>query len=217
MKTTRVVLKKGDRTAILRGMVHVAPAGFYSLVQHETYWAINSGYRIFFEGVRDSQKEPKNQNEARIRKMFRLVFEFEKLFAKVSELSLQKIEYPSSAVNADIDLAEVSTLLDTAGYSCDELVLKMEAILKQENREKVIKRLLGDGNEQPLSFGNETLMTLVLVQHRNEHVVEEVRKHRGDFLIHYGEAHIPGIIVLMEFEGWRVVKFEEIDLGLFSL
>gem|GEM_PF-3007452 len=228
MKITvsRVVMKNGGRTAVLRGIGHIGPVGFYRMVQNEMDQAVAAGSQVFYEGVADDGTAVfESKKERKIKKVVAQIATHEARPEK--SLVLDTVVYPNSAIRADVSLAELVRELAREGFDPNPLLLLLEQPEETQGPFWWLMFLASGHDRRNGPKPNWIIVWLakfiswlfsfrvldsVLLNYRNEFAVREIAKQpNGDILVHYGEAHISGIRALMEAAGWTVEKIERFD------
>ena len=233
MRLSRVVLKRGDKEAVLQGMIHIGPDNLYKLLQNDIDWATKNDYQIFFEGVKkDPSKRAATTNESKIKKFFLFLFDLCPVFAAALGISLQKdkIVYPQSAINADITFAEFTRKLDKNGFRCSFLLWLFTIVPKKELEKKLKDEFVNRGGLSALIDGSEKWYFKrliawflfrkampVILDYRNKVAIAKVRTHCSgcNVFIHYGEKHIKGLVSLLRQDGWVVKETIYTDLAEF--
>ena len=111
-----VVLTNGDKTVVFQGMVHVGMESFYKSVVYDLESALQSGYRIYYEGIRPSPGEGDDWyarhcgNGESLTEHFRALADacgvnFQQDYFKLMEESARR--YPGRHVQADVTTLEM--------------------------------------------------------------------------------------------------------------
>lgn len=234
---TKHILHKKGKVIVLRGMRHVAPKALYDRIQAELNLAHERGSMIFAEGVRRpilQELQTISIKEHRIIRMFRLLIGLYPVFAEVGGEVTQKknIAYPIGTINADTTMLEVARRISQNGFNAGWVLKLVEyasafqdgSIVKEEVKEELQEVCQKTTKKKSNVVGRLIMFLLfrkiidVILFWRNEVAVitlleclekEEEGMGRKVAYMHYGQAHIPGIIELLEDEGWEAKLVEE--------
>lgn len=238
MRLSQTILMRGNQRAILQGMIHVAPEQFYKKIQEDLNLAAKNGDLIFFEGVtKGSLKEPfRTPNERKIKSFLLSLFSLYPVFAKSFGWAQQKekITYPKKAINADLNIDTVVSRLHRNGFTCNILhflmcVASLEELasvtsLQSVAKNVVIKKkdflktsMVGDlfkwfffRKAFPVILDDRNLVAVDKI-----HRYAETPKHKRNIFVHYGEAHMKGLVKLFQQRGWKVIETTFVDLSEF--
>lgn len=241
MKLTKIVLSRDNQRCVLQGMIHIGPASLYQALQKDLDRAISEGFVVFFEGVRGFPElmVGYTQEEVRIRDFFQFLFDLYPELADVFGFVLQKkhIRYPSNAINADLAFGEVVLELYIRGLENSFLLLLLEKRKLRQKIKEEIKKTKSMSREEanrrmnPLAAKAPIHMQLlsrllmrrlnsVILRLRNEVIVEVLEQHFSEdgiqkTFVHYGEAHIKGIVKHLKKNGWSIIQKSILDLANF--
>jgi hypothetical protein len=239
MHLTEVTLAKDDCILILQGMIHVAPAEIYEMLQVHMDVRVGEGYTVFYEGVKlnGTEFKPENERQKKIDEFFSLLFQLFPIFAKSIGFKLQKseIKYPANSINADIPYEEIVKNLDQIGFGTwlaskiFKLAIEHQKDIEPGINEAINDFLKKDNDSRPdglifklLFSRNYDKMENVILHQRDAKAVEIIENHfscngtkKG--FVHYGQAHIRGMVGLLERSGWKKHGYvKEYDLSYWA-
>lgn len=237
MRLTQIALQKHRCIVVLQGMIHIAPPRLYRAMQDQIDAAERAGHVILYERLKRTPCIPaSSDNEKRIRILLRRPMRYHQVFARQYGLVRQDdgIRYPPSAINADIEFAELAALLDRYGCSAGRIILSQQctaavvrigkAVCNQwrtntmdDATHAAFFKRLAQSRSLPLRVmhraGWGASYRRAVLEYRNRYVVAEIEKwqHANGLLVHYGERHIAGISALLVAAGWRVLSESGLD------
>lgn len=227
----QVVLTKNGKTATLQGMCHAAPLEFYKTVQSDIDDAVKRGDQIFCEGISiNGLISAESFNERLIHSFWERFFESMETEAKLKGWVLERdsLNYPPSAITADMHVNEIVALLNKRGFAC-KLPVALFRLTKPAFHLKVIDAierglLMANGKKAVPQNIEETVLTglfqkygrklyPVIIVHRNRLVMNAIKQHYagGNIFVTYGNSHISGLTDLFLFDKWIIESISEID------
>ena len=192
MALSKVSLHKGDRTAVLLGMMHYAPPDFYQKAQKEVDAAHAAGYRVFREKTHYKYRYWPTKRERMLTRFKRELDEYVSTLHPPLVRQKDSVQYGKHRV-ADISMDHLARLFEKQGLSFD---LPFDELCKD----------LCDLMETPEGYD-------ILITQRNQVAVSQILKkcRKGNFLALYGEGHIRGMQRLLEEDGWSRAEWSILD------
>lgn len=192
---SKVTLHKGGRTAVLLGLAHFAPPGFYRKVREEIDAAHAAGYRVFREKTYKKYRLWATRRERMLIRFLKAVREdlHERIPSFVDQSDA--LRYGRHRI-ADMPMDEVAALFEELGVRFD---------LPWEQFFEATKVFL------EMAEADE-----VLLFRRDEIIVSQILKkcRKGSFLALYGQAHLYGMQRLLEEDGWDRPEWQIFDFFL---
>ena len=230
----KVTLNRGEQTLVIQGMTHVASATFYARVKKEMQDMEHAGYQVFYEEIKGRFYAGAGSTKAQqaVADFLRgLITGFYNKDAKSRGLVRQekKIQYSKSAINADVSFktavqelidqgifvsrAQLSLFTDERCYSAYENKYTQAELEADPKLQHYVNQFRSRGVKELI---HETLS--ILVSFRNVKAVailEEyfARRIQGKALLHYGNAHLKGIVELLKKDGFIIVNHQEVGVS----
>lgn len=231
MRLSRIVLARGNQKVVLRGMVHVGPSAMYSFISAEMDDEVQKGAKVLFEGVNRKPigRELWLREEKIVRIVLRWMMGIYPLLADALGFALQKgsVVYGKDATNVDCSMNELAQCIARNAYKpfakmwqMRESREQMQVILGNPVVHRLIRRFYFMADSpflrvlRTMRFGNSMKF---IIEMRNQLVVDAVSEIQGDTYVHYGQAHIKGIVSGLKKNGYQVIERSFLNVKEFDL
>ena len=240
MHISKCVLRKDGAEIILQGMTHLAPADFFLRLKEELDEKQKEGYQVYYEQVTQNTELPEDlsqKEEGMLDLMFEVArFSFDmpedKKYGGIKfECRENILKYPEDAINADLSLQEIISLMAEKDIDYEYM---LNAMRNDEWRDRVygvIAKMFSDmdfdAEMKKSKTGDERLMDnfrkleSVFIGDCNKAAVDMIEKFINDHgqrknLVYYGEAHVSGISDLLMQNGWQLEDSSKLNLAEFG-